>query len=101
MVCSVNRMVWLRSGSLDKIPPMKIRKQVPQTVSPIQRWLILAVVAMMGYFGLASFSAESQAAYGLQAYRYPNDDLGAVYGHEITTLKVWAPGAESVKVILF
>jgi len=80
---------------------MNIRKQAFPVAARLQRRFIMATFLLAGYFGLASFSAESQPAFGLQAYCYPDDDLGATYGREMTTLKVWAPGAESVKVILF
>jgi pullulanase len=38
---------------------------------------------------------------GLMLYRYPQNDLGAVYRPEATTLKLWAPIAKTVNVELF
>ncbi|HTQ52674.1 MAG TPA: hypothetical protein VMJ12_18340, partial [Candidatus Acidoferrales bacterium] len=34
-------------------------------------------------------------------YLYPHDDLGAVYRPQATTLKLWAPTATNVQVMLF
>ena len=34
-------------------------------------------------------------------YRYPQDDLGATYAPAFTTLKLWAPTARKVEVVLF
>lgn len=34
-------------------------------------------------------------------YLYPGDDLGAVYSPEATSLKLWAPTAKSVTVLLY
>jgi pullulanase len=59
----------------------------------------LAVAA--GCFQLAAARAQSQAEANLQTYRYPGDDLGAVYRPGATTVKLWAPMAEAVSVVLF
>lgn len=40
-------------------------------------------------------------ASNLLTYRYPLDDLGAVYGPQATTIKLWAPTALNVGVTLF
>ena len=64
-------------------------------------WSFLAVLAVAGYIGLAAVTAKSQPAMSLQHYRYAGDDLGAVYGRDATTIKLWAPTAESVKVLLY
>lgn len=37
----------------------------------------------------------------LSLYRYPGDDLGAVYGPQETSIKLWAPTAKDVRVCLF
>jgi pullulanase len=37
----------------------------------------------------------------LDKYLYPNDDLGAVYSPEATTIKIWAPTARAVSIVLF
>ena len=34
-------------------------------------------------------------------YRYPQDDLGAVFSPQATTMKLWAPTAKRVSVALF
>ncbi|HXC99199.1 MAG TPA: type I pullulanase [Verrucomicrobiae bacterium] len=38
---------------------------------------------------------------GVMAYRYPQDDLGAVYSPTATTIKLWAPTASNVGVEQF
>ena len=38
---------------------------------------------------------------GFMSYRYPENDLGAIYRPEATTLKLWAPTAKSVNVEVF
>ncbi|MGA2869051.1 MAG: hypothetical protein ABSF34_07815, partial [Verrucomicrobiota bacterium] len=50
--------------------------------------------------GLGMGEAFSVPA-GLMLYRYPQNDLGAVYRPEATTLKLWAPTAKTVNVELF
>ena len=35
------------------------------------------------------------------SYRYTGDDLGAVYGPQETTIKLWAPTAKKVRLVLF
>ena len=42
-----------------------------------------------------------QVAPNPYAYVYPGDDLGAVYGTNATTIKLWAPTAKCVSVALF
>ena len=37
----------------------------------------------------------------LVTYRYPQDDLGAVFSPQATTMKLWAPTAKRVSVALF
>jgi pullulanase len=37
----------------------------------------------------------------LSGYRYSGDDLGAVYGLRETAIKLWAPTAKDVRVLLF
>jgi hypothetical protein len=58
-----------------------------------------------GYIALAAIGSKAQSAMSLslslQNYCYAGDDLGAVYGHDVTTLKLWAPDADAVKVVLF
>lgn len=62
---------------------------------------LCALLVMAAYFELAVVSAQSQPVAGLQSFRYSQDDLGAVYGREATTIKLWAPAAQAVSVILF
>lgn len=38
---------------------------------------------------------------GLSRHRYSGDDLGAVYGPQATAIKLWAPTAKDVRVLLF
>lgn len=64
-------------------------------------WLFQAAILMAGYFGLAAVPAKAQPAVSLQSYCYSKDDLGAVYSRDATTIKLWAPVAEAVKVVLF
>ena len=52
-------------------------------------WLALVWITI----GLAAADPNS--------YRYPGDDLGATYRPEATTIKVWAPTAQSVRVLLY
>ena len=43
----------------------------------------------------------AQTSANLDNYLYPRDDLGAVYTPGATTIKVWAPTAKTVSVLLF
>ena len=43
----------------------------------------------------------AQGSAGLDEYLYPNDDLGAVYSPQATTIKLWAPPAKAVNIALF
>lgn len=43
----------------------------------------------------------AQESPSLNEYVYPGDDLGAVYSPQATTIKVWAPSAKNVSVVLF
>src|ERR1700690_517029 len=44
--------------------------------------------------------ADSSGA-GVSSYRYAGDDLGAVYGPQETVIKLWAPTAKDVRLVLF
>lgn len=44
--------------------------------------------------------AESPVV-GYSSYRYPGDDLGAVYRPQETIIKLWAPTAKEVRLVLF
>jgi pullulanase len=54
-----------------------------------------------GNLNPAAEAAEPTAGIDLKSYRYPDDDLGAVYTRESTILKLWAPVAKAVNVLLF
>ena len=64
------------------------------------RYLFLLIIVAKD-FELAAVSAQPQVEPSVQTYRYSGDDLGAVYGHTATTIKLWAPVAETVSVVLF
>jgi pullulanase len=67
--------------------------------------LILCLVILMSTFPFVFASDQGvpvPAPKGLiNSYRYAQSDLGAVYRPEATTLKVWAPTAYSVELMLF
>jgi hypothetical protein len=42
-----------------------------------------------------------QVKTNFNVYRYSQDDLGAVYSPQATTMKLWAPTAKTVTVALF
>jgi pullulanase len=46
-------------------------------------------------------SAASEGKSSLYMYRYPNNDLGATFSPEATTVKLWAPTANAVNFELF
>jgi pullulanase len=54
-----------------------------------------------GTFHLAAESIALARHPAIQLYRYPNDDLGAVYRRNATTIKLWAPVAKAVRILLF
>ena len=56
-------------------------------------WLILNPVARAQNDMMPNHSTES--------YVYTNDDLGAVYHPEATSVKLWAPTAKQVRLLLF
>jgi pullulanase len=62
--------------------------------------ILLARFVFIFTTGLAT-----KAAFGtpesLLPYRYPQNDLGAVYRPEATTMKLWAPTAKTVSVAIF
>lgn len=43
----------------------------------------------------------AQGSPSLNEYAYPGDDLGSVYSPQAATIKVWAPTAKNVSVVLF
>jgi pullulanase len=64
----------------------------------LSAWFMLILAS-----GLTSGKAvgASQDKSSLYMYRYPKDDLGAVYSSQATTMKLWAPTARSVSIALF
>jgi pullulanase len=80
---------------------MNVQKQE----SPIARFLhgrfLWAVLAFAGQAKFAGLAAQPASAFDLESYRYAHDDLGAVYSPGATTIKLWAPVAKSVSVMLF
>ena len=56
-------------------------------------WLILNPVARAENNMMPNHFTES--------YVYTNDDLGAVYHPEATSVKLWAPTAKQVRLLLF
>jgi pullulanase len=79
---------------------MRDLKHVSSRCNRLLCWPVLVLLSAAGYFPLAAVSAESEFN-GVDAYRYPNNDLGAVYGRNATTIKLWAPTAEAVRLVLF
>ena len=61
----------------------------------------MAAIAFTSYIGPAAMHAGAQPAMSSPNYRYDKDDLGAVYSRDATTIKLWAPTAEDVKVLLY
>ncbi|MEI9863403.1 MAG: alpha-amylase family glycosyl hydrolase [Limisphaerales bacterium] len=45
--------------------------------------------------------SESETKSAFPAYRYPGNDLGAVYTAQAATIKLWAPTASRINVLLF
>jgi pullulanase len=57
----------------------------------------LSLLILNPAFGAPAGSPEA----GFAGYRYAGDDLGAVYGPQETVVKLWAPTAKDVRLILF
>jgi len=64
------------------------------------RELTRLLFALAAGFAASEATGDSSVKASLSIYRYPNDDLGAVYTPQATTLKVWAPIAAAVQVVL-
>jgi pullulanase len=79
---------------------MDCQKQLFQLLNCVPARLLFSL-AVAGHFELAAVSAPAQLVQRLQTYRYAGDDLGAVYGHMTTTIKLWTPMAGAVSVVLF
>jgi pullulanase len=62
-------------------------------------FLFLIMVAKSALF--SEVIQAAQATPGLDRILYANDDLGAVYTPQATTIKLWAPTAEEVSLVLF
>lgn len=63
-------------------------------ISHCYRRLLVSVVLVTGLL-------QAPGAKALDQFLYPNNDLGATYTPGATTIKVWAPTAADVKIILF
>lgn len=64
------------------------------------------VFAVLGLAGVpldsaVQVQAVQQTEASLEGYLYPSNDLGATYSPTATTLKLWAPTAKAVSVLLF
>ena len=58
------------------------------------------LVLLFGCFCFVVLQATG-ATDDMADYRYSGDDLGAVYSPQATVIKVWAPTAKTVRVLLF
>ena len=65
-----------------------------------RKCFLLVVAAACGLFSCRTQGAPQGPA-GLDEYVYPQDDLGAVYSPQATTVKLWAPTAKAVTIELF
>ena len=65
------------------------------------RWSRLLVILGLWILNPAWGTPADLAAGAFSSYRYPGDDLGAVYGPQETVIKLWAPTAKDVRVVLF
>jgi len=63
-------------------------------------WCLPALLVMASTLCVPAIPAEL-GSLNLETYRYTQDDLGSVYHPQATTLKLWAPVAISVNVLLF
>jgi pullulanase len=61
-------------------------------------WLI--GLSLLVWHPAMATPADSPEA-GFPSYRYAGDDLGAVYHPQETAIKLWAPTAKDVRVVLF
>jgi pullulanase len=59
------------------------------------RWALLTATCAF------SMRAAPQPDFDPYTFRYPDDDLGAVYTPTSTTIKLWAPTAKAVSIALF
>jgi pullulanase len=63
--------------------------------------LVACILMLAGSLMLGKSLDASQEASSLYSYLYPQDDLGAVYSPQATTIKLWAPTAMAVGIELF
>jgi len=61
----------------------------------------VAALTISSYIGAAVMPGWAQSAMNSPSFRYDKDDLGAVYSREATSIKLWAPTADGVKVLLY
>lgn len=74
-------------------------RRLPAVIGPhrLHRLLLLLITASLSYQVIQA----RQVPAGLGSYLYPKDDLGAVYTPRATTIKIWAPTASGVSIVLF
>jgi pullulanase len=95
-----DRSTWLdKLGSRVYDFAMKNRRLLllPEAFFFLMAWFIF--IFAMNLIADDAFNVP-QAKSNLLTYRYPQDDLGAVYNSQATTVKLWAPTALSVSVEL-
>jgi pullulanase len=81
---------------------MNYRKLKWCVLAGLLRYAVLVTLAGLGgYSALAAEWVAPQVVAGMDTYRYPKDDLGAVYSRDATTIKLWAPVADAVSLVLF
>jgi pullulanase len=75
-----------------------IKAWILKTLGLVSLLAVGVVPAPMRAQMMSTISQEEGRSY---AYLYPGEDLGAVYGPQATTIKLWAPTARSVDIALF
>src|ERR1035441_1104098 len=73
-------------------------RHLPDNFLASLAWLILILTT--GLTANEAFSAPDVKS-NLFMYRYPQDDLGATYSPQATTMKLWSPAARNVELVLF
>ena len=62
---------------------------------------LLPVLFVASSFLCRQALGAAQTSVTIDKYLYPGDDLGAICSPSATTIKVWAPTAKTVRVVLF
>ncbi|MFZ0828929.1 MAG: type I pullulanase [Verrucomicrobiia bacterium] len=65
------------------------------------RWSVWFVTFRLLILNPAFATPADSPEAGSSSYRYAGDDLGAVYSPQETAIKLWAPTAKAVRVLLF